>query len=497
MAVAGVLAGTALQVSWLNEPQPRVNWTLPAAGTFNLVGWHHAVFLIAACAFFAGASSAAVIRLRRESRSDTAASAPTAVAAAHVRSLGLVAVLFPGLAFTALLAEDNAAGDHVWAYAMVWLVGLTVLAIAVLTWATGLAAFRWCALASVAAAIPAMSTSLFFLPGRMIDLITVLPVACAAIVGAFGTSALGLKKRVPKVVVPIFVAVCAAGPVHAFSSLPKVTIPLLVVGCAISAGVIVIELLVMRSLFGIFSLRLRSVTLTPLAAIPIIAYSLTGRYFAQEQDLISPYAVIIGVIATLAFLGVPVAVRDIFDAVIHAEEANTPPEELSDLKWKAYLAISTVYAAALMAFLASLIGTTPAGKWISGVGGGLGSLGVLALILMALGLVIAACSSRAARVVAPLACLTWTVVMGWQLSGGYGDWKQAVLSALIAVVVGLFVLEGILCNVGYLHGVPIGWTMLSIAVPCLPRAPCRELGRYVSTAWAQHRLMACYRTVSW
>jgi hypothetical protein len=52
-AVIGALLGVATQVQWLMNQQVVLNWTLPKAGTFNIIGWYHAVFLVGSCGFFA------------------------------------------------------------------------------------------------------------------------------------------------------------------------------------------------------------------------------------------------------------------------------------------------------------------------------------------------------------------------------------------------------------------------------------------------------------
>jgi hypothetical protein len=96
--VAGILAGLALQASWLADPHPRSNWTFPVAGTFNVVGWYHAAFLTATCGFLCGAAVAAIARLRRGRFT------------LRIRSVGVLGVLVPALGFVALLGEDNATG---------------------------------------------------------------------------------------------------------------------------------------------------------------------------------------------------------------------------------------------------------------------------------------------------------------------------------------------------------------------------------------------------
>jgi hypothetical protein len=51
-AVLGLGAGVVLQLAWFWDPQPQLNWTIPAPHTFNTPGYYHAAFLIAASGFF-------------------------------------------------------------------------------------------------------------------------------------------------------------------------------------------------------------------------------------------------------------------------------------------------------------------------------------------------------------------------------------------------------------------------------------------------------------
>lgn len=44
-AAAGIAA--AIQASWLADPSPQLNWTLPRPHTFAFAGWYHAGFMIA------------------------------------------------------------------------------------------------------------------------------------------------------------------------------------------------------------------------------------------------------------------------------------------------------------------------------------------------------------------------------------------------------------------------------------------------------------------
>lgn len=67
-AVVGAICGTVLQVAWLQDPHPQLNWTIPQSHVFNAPGWYHAGFLVAASGFFAGAMMRVLWRARQAER---------------------------------------------------------------------------------------------------------------------------------------------------------------------------------------------------------------------------------------------------------------------------------------------------------------------------------------------------------------------------------------------------------------------------------------------
>ncbi len=456
-AGVGALGGIALQAQWLAPPAPVVNWTFPAPGTFNAVGWYHAAFLVLASGFFAGACAAAVSRLRQ-------GAPPEGLGPA-----GVLGALVPALTFTALLAEDNSTGGSTLTTTSVMVAGSAIAAACVLVWATRRTAVLPCLLACAAAALPAMATALLFLPGRTNSLVTVLPVVCAALVGAFGASVLGPRTSGGRIAVAVCSALCAAGPVQAVSGLPATTIPLLSTGCAVSIFAVAVQVLLLRALFGLTGEKVVPVLLKTLAGAPVIAFGLSGRYFAQEQELVGAYSVVVGVAAALLFLRIPaLVIRLTFDRVVEAETTNAAATELTALKWNAYLAISTMYSAALLSFLASVVGTTSEDRWVAGRNE-FGPLVVPVITLVLLVAVGVATGSRpvpAPRSTTSAGCLLWSGLMAYQLTDGYGDWKQATLSTSLAVLSGLFVLEGVVGNAGHLSNVPVDSGLLGTAVSC-------------------------------
>jgi hypothetical protein len=62
--VVGGLAGAAVQASWLLDPSPVTNWTLPRAHHFSFPGWYHACYLVLAAGSIAAMGTLGARRLR-------------------------------------------------------------------------------------------------------------------------------------------------------------------------------------------------------------------------------------------------------------------------------------------------------------------------------------------------------------------------------------------------------------------------------------------------
>lgn len=65
VALAGAALGGAVVLTWLLDDRPGLNWTNPKPHHFNAAGTYHAVFLVLACALFAGLGADLVVHLRR------------------------------------------------------------------------------------------------------------------------------------------------------------------------------------------------------------------------------------------------------------------------------------------------------------------------------------------------------------------------------------------------------------------------------------------------
>lgn len=64
-ALTGAALGGAVILSWLLDDRPGLNWTNPRPHHLNAAGTYHAVFLVLACATFAGLTADLVAHLRR------------------------------------------------------------------------------------------------------------------------------------------------------------------------------------------------------------------------------------------------------------------------------------------------------------------------------------------------------------------------------------------------------------------------------------------------
>ncbi|QGF22339.1 hypothetical protein [Raineyella fluvialis] len=92
LTLAGVMFAT--QAAWLADPNPDLNWTLPAPHVFNAAGWYHALFSVCLAGYLGYQLGDMVVRLRKHEMNErTQAALFTATAA--------------GLTFTALLIADN------------------------------------------------------------------------------------------------------------------------------------------------------------------------------------------------------------------------------------------------------------------------------------------------------------------------------------------------------------------------------------------------------
>ncbi|MGA6164151.1 hypothetical protein [Amycolatopsis magusensis] len=347
----------------------------------------------------------------------------------------------------------------------------------------------------MAGTLMAFSSCLLFGLGRQTGIATLLAIFSAAFVGSFCGFSIRLDVR-SRILVMACSALCAAGPIRAFSDVPVVSIPGLVAGCAVSTSVVVGFLFMVRFLLarGYQSLYVPdysmprevvgrwgqvwrniaggplSVVLTTLATLPVAGYALTGIYLAQEQRLANFLAS--GVAAALAILVIVIPgrlVRIALDVVIDAEMTTASQGELTEVKISAFVAFFSMYAGVLCAYLSFLVASIQPDVWLSGVDPGFETILYLACVLVVL-IVVDLVAARARQVIAwavgLVACLIWSVVMAFLLMEGYEDFKQATLSILVSLAAGLFIMEGVVSNMGYLHGSPVDWQVILTAATC-------------------------------
>lgn len=117
-ALAGTVAGAALQAAWLLDEDPELNWTLTAPHQMNAAGIYHAVFLTGMSAFGAWLLATAAVRANAVERpfDDPRRRRPLEVAAAA------------GAGFVVLLVLDNRAASGLAQGATLATVGVAALA---------------------------------------------------------------------------------------------------------------------------------------------------------------------------------------------------------------------------------------------------------------------------------------------------------------------------------------------------------------------------------
>ncbi|MEV6717264.1 hypothetical protein AB0M48_35135 [Lentzea sp. NPDC051208] len=113
LAGAGVLIGSVVQVMWLLDPAPRLNWTLPEPHRFTLAGWYHA-------AFFAGVSSVFLVllgvllyRLTRRRRS-------TSPKSGSLHGAPLTTFVLAEVGFATLVVRDGIDSPFTFAQLATW-----------------------------------------------------------------------------------------------------------------------------------------------------------------------------------------------------------------------------------------------------------------------------------------------------------------------------------------------------------------------------------------
>jgi peptidoglycan/LPS O-acetylase OafA/YrhL len=64
VAAASGLLGLTIQATWLTDPNPALNWTLPRAHHFNAAGYYHAAYLVIVASVSGGLAAIVLQRVR-------------------------------------------------------------------------------------------------------------------------------------------------------------------------------------------------------------------------------------------------------------------------------------------------------------------------------------------------------------------------------------------------------------------------------------------------
>lgn len=232
-AFLGMSIGAAVQVYALLDPDTRLDWTFPAPHSYNLPGWYHTCFLIAASGFYGWALGLVLARMREETRYNPEFTFN------RIRSIGPMGIFFPGLAFIGLLEEDDLSGTpSVGGIVLATMVAVAVILCAAIYWGCGRRGLRLCAVTVISSLLPAIALCGIFLPGLTVGFSSVLgacAVGAAAVLIFLGSTLRAQSgKRVPGAVICALAAcqaVCAAGPMYAVSAGKLVSASALATGC--------------------------------------------------------------------------------------------------------------------------------------------------------------------------------------------------------------------------------------------------------------------------
>jgi hypothetical protein len=105
-AIPGICIGVIIQWLWLHSSHPALNWTLPDPHTFNYAGWYHAAFLTVICGFLSSILIGILVDLRGLTRTNQSDFYRLA------RSPWVVILAASAVTFVILLYEDNATSAH-------------------------------------------------------------------------------------------------------------------------------------------------------------------------------------------------------------------------------------------------------------------------------------------------------------------------------------------------------------------------------------------------
>ena len=461
-ALAGGAGGAATQIAWLVSATTPRNWTIPAPHSFNFAGWYHAAFLSLASALFAALGAALWLRVRGE---------PVWQALPRLRLPGAFAITSPPLAFAGLLALDNVSTgqDPLRASTFILPVATLLILYVLMLSATHWRDVKTTTMLSVASVIPAAAVMAIFWPGSVFRGYSLL-IALAAVFGGVAIGSSSQRSRVvDRAVAASLIGVSLAGPVIVAADTSQVAfVPLalaLVVGMVLAAA----EQFLLLRLAGVsapWTVRESGV----LAVGSMLGLACAGVYLADGDEHVRSYAIWFGIAGSILTLTVVAPwIYERFAPVIAGENESMAAHDLSRLKKDAYQVIAGMTGLALISLLSFVIGTTPARDWKTGSWNVflVVMLIVSATVLVVVTLVLFLVSKRSSpQVMVSAASLSaWfvsqcTLFALAQPSGYVG----ILIATFMALIVGLFVGEGIGGNMSSLHNLPLDGPVKMIAV---------------------------------
>jgi len=318
---------------------------------------------------------------------------------------------------------------------------------------------------TVASVLPVAAFTAIFWPGSVFRGLTVLT-ALAAMLGGVAISPPSRRSRVEeRAVAAMLIGACLAGPVVVAASSSKVTFTPMLAALAVGIAFAGAERF---ALIRLANVRAASTAGDPgvLAVGAVLALACSGAYLSGGGRY-GGWIALVGPVLAVTIVAPWIYRR--FDVVIEAETMGVAADELSRTKRDTYQAIGGIAGMALISLLSLSIGTAPAQHWHNGSWNALlvAMMGVAAAVLVVVILVMLLAGKRSAHQVTVSAiCLgVWTVCQCTlfalaQPSGVVG----VPVSVLAALIVGLFVAEGIRGNMSSLHNMPLDGPVKVIAV---------------------------------
>jgi hypothetical protein len=448
-ALAGGAVGVATQIAWLTSTTTVPNWTIPAPHRFNFAGWYHAWFLSVASAVFAALSAALWLRVHSE---------PTEGVLARLRAPGAFAITGPPLAFAGLLAIDNvpAGQDPLRASTFVLPISAVLALSLLLVTATRRRGIKACVALLAVSVLPVAAFTAIFWPGSVFRSHTLL-VVLAAMLGGVVVSPPGRRPRIlNRVVVALQVGICLAGPVAIAADKSKVTLVPMATALVVSIALAAAEHFALVRQAYIPAGQEKGGTGVPAVGV-VLALTCAGAYLSDGGGE-GTWIVVACPILTALIVAPWIFLR--FRPVIAAEDDGVAVEELSWIKRNSYQAIGGITGMAIVSLLALIVGTAPTRRWRVGSWNTM----LVTMVCVAAGILVIAilimliADKRSFHQVrSSAACLaSWTagqcVLFALaQPSSIVGD----LVSVFMALVVGLFVAEGIRGNMSSLHNMPI------------------------------------------